>query len=195
MIINLDYYFYNLDRTRLLDKIKLNNIFIDNKKYSKYGFNQPVDVPDKLLLFVLKNLPINIYINKISNEKNVVVPYTGKELEKFITKETWRGSSSEEEWQEQKIPGIILKTKVSRPSITKLFYMYFDLKNLRLEKDRRIIIPDKNLRELFGEALEDGENITFRNFQTKIMILFENSIGKDIRLKKVLKKIFPEKKK
>lgn len=180
MIINLDYYFYNCDRTRLLDKIRLNNNFIDNKKYSiKLLFSKPVDVPDKLLLFFLKNLPINIYINKISNERNVVVPYTGKQLEKIITKENRRRSSSEEEWQEQKIPGIILKTKISRPSITKLIYMYVDLKNLKLKTDRRIIIPDKNLRELFGEALEDGENLTFRNFQTKLLQLWQRAQIKD----------------
>lgn len=181
MIINLDYYFYNCDRIRLLDKIRLNSNFIDNKNYPlhKYGFSAPVDVPDKLLLFIFKNLPINIYINKISNEKNVAVPYTGKELEKIITKENRRRSSSEEEWQEQKIPGIILKTKISRPSITKLIYMYVDLKNLKLKTDRRITIPDKNLRELFGEALEDGENLTFRNFQTKLLQLWQRAQIKD----------------
>ena len=45
---------------------------------------------------------------------------------------------------------------LSRIEITKKFYRYISEKNLKYDKDKRIIIPDKKLRDLFN--LEENIN-------------------------------------
>jgi chromatin remodeling complex protein RSC6 len=70
---------------------------------------------------------------------------------------------------------IIVSDKMKRPDITALLYYYCDQKNLKTESDKRIINPDKELKKLFGDALGPNETLTFRNFQTKIKMIFEKS--------------------
>lgn len=72
---------------------------------------------------------------------------------------------------------------MKRPDITALLYEYANQKNLKLETDKRIIKPDKYLRKLFGSALEENENLTFTNFQTKLKHVFNTSETKNSKTK------------
>ena len=74
---------------------------------------------------------------------------------------------------------------MKRPDITALLYEYANQKNLKLENDKRIIKPDKYLRKLFGDALEENENLTFTNFQTKLKHVFTVSETKKSKSKSV----------
>ena len=64
---------------------------------------------------------------------------------------------------------------MKRPDITALLYEYCNQKNLKLESDKRVIKPDKNLRKLFGDALNANENLTFTNFQTKLKYVMDKN--------------------
>lgn len=70
---------------------------------------------------------------------------------------------------------ILVQKKMKRPDITALLYEYCTQKNLKLASDKRVIKPDKNLRKLFAGALEDGENLTFTNFQTKLKYVMDKN--------------------
>ncbi len=70
---------------------------------------------------------------------------------------------------------IKISKTMKRPDITALLYEYANQKNLKMETDKRIIQPDKHLRKLFGDALEENENLTFTNFQTKLKFVFQHN--------------------
>ena len=73
---------------------------------------------------------------------------------------------------------VVVSDKMTRPDITLLIYYYADRENLKMEDDKRIIIPDKELKRLFGPALGPNENLTFANFQTKLKYLYDKAKSK-----------------
>jgi hypothetical protein len=74
---------------------------------------------------------------------------------------------------------MLIDRLMSRAYVTRLLYIYCSKNNLRLENDKRIIIPDKYLRKLFGKGLKDRENLTFSNFQTKLVFLIKEGYKRD----------------
>ena len=112
-----------------------------NSKKS-YGFNKPMDVPEKLMAFFNEHLPGEFL--------------TGKNDKKGNPKK------------------VVINTMMKRPMMTAAIYHYIQQKKLFSENDKRIMIPDKVLKQLFGKALKANENLTFANLQPKLSTLFDN---------------------
>jgi hypothetical protein len=62
--------------------------------------------------------------------------------------------------------------KLPRPEVVKKIYEYVADKNLRSNENRRIIIPDKAIKELFN--LEEGEKLDFKNFQKSVAKIYKD---------------------
>lgn len=103
--------------------------------------------------------------NKEIEVPKVFIDFFGKHLPKEVQIKKKSGN----------INTIKVSNKMKRPDITALLYEYCNQKNLKLESDRRVIKPDKNLRKLFGDALDENENLTFTNFQTKLKYVMDKN--------------------
>ena len=64
---------------------------------------------------------------------------------------------------------------VSRVDVTKFICEYIKRKDLQKPEDRRIIIPDRKLRDLLSIAENDTNNLTYYNLQQKIQPHFSSS--------------------
>ena len=62
---------------------------------------------------------------------------------------------------------------VPRTSLTKMVYDYIKLNDLQDKNDRRIIHPDKHVRELFH--MNDGDHLEFKTFQTYMANLYKKA--------------------
>jgi chromatin remodeling complex protein RSC6 len=62
--------------------------------------------------------------------------------------------------------------KLPRPEVVKKIYEYVADKNLRSNENRRIIIPDEAIKELFN--LEEGEKLDFKNFQKSVAKIYKD---------------------
>lgn len=62
-------------------------------------------------------------------------------------------------------------TKLPRTQITKLIYEYIRQNNLQSETDKRTIIPNKDLQDIFG--LEKNEQLSFYNIQSHLKKIYQ----------------------
>jgi upstream activation factor subunit UAF30 len=61
-------------------------------------------------------------------------------------------------------------TLLARTVVTKMIYQYIKDNGLQLEEDKRRIKPDSRIKKLF--QLEQGDELTFQNFQTHMKKLY-----------------------
>lgn len=74
---------------------------------------------------------------------------------------------------------------IPRTQLTKMVYDYIKSNNLQDLKDRRIIHPDKNVKDLFH--LDKGQTLEFKTFQTYMATLYKKV--KEAELNDVEKKV------
>jgi hypothetical protein len=70
--------------------------------------------------------------------------------------------------------------QLPRPEVAKRIFQYVKDKNLRSSEDRRIIIPDIAIKELFN--LKDDEILDWKNFQVKLAEIYRNNKGFTINI-------------
>lgn len=56
-----------------------------------------------------------------------------------------------------------INDKLARTDLTKIVYDYIKANNLQDPTDKRIVLPDNNIKKLF--KMKDGDKLTFFNFQ------------------------------
>ena len=72
---------------------------------------------------------------------------------------------------------------VPRTQLTKMVYDYIKSNNLQDPDDKRIIHPDKNVKNLFH--LESGQNLEFKTFQTYMAKLYKKDVKPEPEQEKV----------
>ena len=72
-----------------------------------------------------------------------------------------------------------INDKLARTDLTKIVYDYIKANNLQDPTDKRIVLPDNNIKKLF--KMKDGDKLTFFNFQRYM----KNALRKKYILKKV----------
>ena len=75
-------------------------------------------------------------------------------------------------------PDFNTESQIARTDVTKMIYHYIRTNKLYDGDNKRIIIPNKAIKDLFG--LKDTENITFSSFQTYTSRLYKDVEADDV---------------
>jgi chromatin remodeling complex protein RSC6 len=75
-------------------------------------------------------------------------------------------------------PDFNTESQLARTDVTKMIYHYIRTNKLYDGDNKRIIIPNKAIKDLFG--LKDAENITFSTFQTYTSRLYKDAEADDV---------------
>lgn len=113
----------------------------EKKDKQPAGFNKAKPIPEKLMDFFMKN-SIVYYVKDKATKKDV----------------EHKASISKGE-------------ELPRTLITRYLYGYIKKNNLKDDSDKRIIKPDKQLRDLFN--LDETATINFNNFQSLLGKLYD----------------------
>lgn len=73
----------------------------------------------------------------------------------------------------------IEEEELSRPAVAKLMYQYFKDNNMCNEKNKKEIIPNRKIREIFG--MKENDVMNFENLQTWLKKVYqEHSINENV---------------